>query len=145
MNLWTQSGTGKMTEKDFYKKVRESLSNTLIQRIESPLTAQGIPDLVYHVGNTTGFIELKYLKDFPVKESTIVKFKFTDYQRMWLSRWKRRGANCWLLVGVGKDAFLFKKFDIANCLNTSEFIRQSYFTCQMKELHHLEDILKNGY
>jgi len=78
----------------------------VLQRLESPYTAQGIPDLVYHIGHTTGFIELKYVKAWPKRSGTTVKVGLREAQVVWLHRWKRAGAMCFVLVGIGRDILL---------------------------------------
>lgn len=55
-----------------------------------------------------GWIELKRLREWPKRESTIVRLPhFTDHQRIWLRRKGEAGGNVWLLVKIERDVLLF--------------------------------------
>ena len=64
----------------------------------------GHPDVDYTHGN----IELKAMKDFPVRPSTKVRVPhFTGEQAGWLARRWQAGGLCWLMVRVGVAWYLF--------------------------------------
>lgn len=64
----------------------------------------GTPDVNY----VEGWIELKWVREWPAREGTAVPVKhFTPQQRVWLKRrWYRNGA-AWLLLQVGRTWLLF--------------------------------------
>lgn len=65
--------------------------------IESPLEP-GTPD----VNCSVGWIELKHLEDWPVREGTIVVPRhFKPEQRAWLRHRCQAGGKAWLLLRVG--------------------------------------------
>ena len=62
----------------------------------------------YGVNGINGWIELKYLPDFPRRSTTPVRFRnFTDEQRDWLTQRGRYGGYCWMLAQINRDYLLF--------------------------------------
>lgn len=65
-------------------------------RIEVP-TREGVPDVNY----AHGWIELKWLEAWPVRDDTLVRLPhFTQEQRDWLERRCVRGGRAYLLLQV---------------------------------------------
>ena len=83
------------------------------QRHEDKISL-GIPDVSFGICSSNfekinGWIELKYVKEYPKRETTPVKLPhFTPFQRNWLKKRQRYGGNCWLLFGVHDDNFIFE-------------------------------------
>lgn len=68
--------------------------------VENP-AHPGTPD----VNCTAGWVELKQLEAWPVRESSVVRVKhFTPQQRVWLSRRWEANRRAWLLLRVGRLA-----------------------------------------
>lgn len=68
----------------------------------------GIPDLSYSGGGVNGWIELKWLEDWPKRATTIVRIPhYTKEQRHFLLTRGRAGGRCWLLLRVGRGHWLF--------------------------------------
>lgn len=66
--------------------------------IESPIEP-GTPD----VNCTAGWIELKHLNVWPVRDTSIVIPRhFEPEQRLWLAKRCRHGGSAWLLLRVGR-------------------------------------------
>lgn len=65
----------------------------------------GTPDVQF-IG---GWMELKWLDRWPsIKSDEIVRLRhYTQEQRNWARRRKRRGGACWLLLHAGRDWLLF--------------------------------------
>ena len=71
--------------------------------IESRVRA-GVPDVAY----INGWIELKWLRDWPKRVDTIVRIHhYTQQQRIWLRRHWELGGNSWLLLQVKREWLLF--------------------------------------
>lgn len=134
-----------MNEKTFYQKLRKALPSILLQRIESPLTNQGIPDLIYKSEKCGGFIELKYLKGLPVREKTKVRIKISDAQRAWLTRWQRKGSVVWLIVGIGSEILVFNRFSNIGELNSDELYREAFMVMDWKSIGFMKGLLEDGY
>lgn len=67
----------------------------------------GIPDLSYAKAGADGWIELKYMKNFPVKDSTPIRVGLRPNQRTWLKKRCAAGnGQCFVLTQVGRDYYI---------------------------------------
>jgi hypothetical protein len=96
------------------KKLNDHLQSILdghweAQRLESPLTNLGIPDWTYSLPLARGYIESKFKKSWPKKETTGIKIDhFTSSQKRFLfCHGKIRGKGAFVLLQVGDDVMLF--------------------------------------
>lgn len=91
-------------------RLRRLVCNRLKEMRQDPISVEnkaypGTPDVNY-VG---GWIELKSMDRWPVREATIVKIEhFTREQRIWLRRRIQKGGRTHLLLSVGKEWLLFR-------------------------------------
>jgi hypothetical protein len=70
----------------------------------------GIPDLSYDIEGMpgSGWIELKRLKDWPVRPGTIVRIKhYSPEQKAWILRHGRFNERTFLYLQVASDHLLF--------------------------------------
>lgn len=71
--------------------------------VENPCRP-GTPDVNY----IEGWIELKWLAEWPARDSTVVQLPhFTPQQRLHLARRWEMGGNAYLLLQVSQDWLLF--------------------------------------
>ena len=92
-----------MSEQTQRGKVVAMLSPLHAIPVENPVHL-GTPDVNY----TQGWIELKWLRSWPKREETPVRFPhFTVQQRRWLRRRIIHGGLAWLLVQCRTEWFLF--------------------------------------
>lgn len=85
------------------RKVR----GTRVKRIENSCDS-GTPDVYLRSLHGAAWVELKHLKEFPVRPTTPIRIPhFTDQQRLWLREEGLLGGNAWLFVQVAKSYFLF--------------------------------------
>jgi hypothetical protein len=100
-----------MKESSFWNTLRKKMvGEWQAYRIEPGTgTIPGIPDVVYAMSPTcAGWIELKYLKEFPKRASTVVKIKhYSPNQRLFLRKWGKLTGKAFLFCQVGKEYFLF--------------------------------------
>jgi len=70
---------------------------------------KGIADVSFvSLNGNHGWIELKKLPDWPVRDGTLVTIDhYTDDQRIWLRRKGRAGGFVFLLLQVSRDYLLF--------------------------------------
>lgn len=91
---------------------------------------KGIADVSYVSKNENhGWIELKKLKSWPVRESTIVRIDhYTDDQRIWLKQKGRAGGYTWLFLQVGRDYLLFDAYHCQDVgkLNRDELLARAF-------------------
>ena len=84
-------------------KVVRALRKLNAISVENP-ALPGTPDVNY----IEGWIELKWLRQWPVGEQTPVRFEhFTPQQRVWQLRRRRAGGRSWALVQCRRDWLLF--------------------------------------
>lgn len=68
----------------------------------------GIPDLSYGAKGVNGWIELKQVKDWPMKPDTPVDLNhFTPLQVNWLRRRGKKGSRCYVLIKISNEYFVF--------------------------------------
>lgn len=92
-----------MAEKDQRSTVTTLLKKWDAIAVENPVYP-GTPD----VNCILGWIELKWLRSWPVREDTPVKLDhFTRQQRVWLAKRWHRGGSAWLLLQCGTEWLLF--------------------------------------
>jgi hypothetical protein len=91
-----------MSETMMRKKVIKVLSGLHAVPIENPIGA-GTPDVNY----VEGWIELKWLREWPKRATTIVQVPhYTDQQQVWAFKRRRAGGQCWFLLQVRRDWLL---------------------------------------
>ena len=92
-----------MAETNQRRTVIKALAGLDPIAVENP-AYPGTPDVNY----VNGWIELKWLRQWPKRDSTVVAIDhFTQQQRVWLQRrWKKAGP-CFLLLQVRREWLLF--------------------------------------
>jgi len=113
-----------MSETRFRQYIRDGLSKYgHIVQIENAILP-GHPDTNYCIHNeamsmmrrcgrtqSTGDIELKYLKEWPKRADTIVKIDhYTQEQRMWMFKRAMALGDVFLFVKIKDEYFLFSAF-----------------------------------
>ncbi len=92
-----------MSESAMRQKVIKELRSLHAVAIEN-LTSSGVPD----INCVAGWLELKWVRQLPVKASTPVRLPhFTDVQRHWLTTREKRGGHAYLLLQCKREWFLF--------------------------------------
>lgn len=86
-----------------WEALRPLLGGTHAVRIESRTTGSGTPDVNYN----HGWVELKYLKQWPVRPATKVRIDhYTKEQRSWAIQRTQAGGKVFLLLKVGPSEWL---------------------------------------
>lgn len=92
-----------MSEKTQRQRVVKALKPFDAWSVENPCRP-GTPDVNY----IEGWIELKWLADWPKRATTTVRIEhFTPQQRVHLARRWEMGGNAYLLLQVAQDWLLF--------------------------------------
>ena len=92
-----------MSEKDQRRRVVKALRELHAIAVENPARV-GTPDVNY----AGGWIELKWLRQWPVKPETPVRFPhFTLTQKAWITQRAKVGGNIWVLIQCKKDWLIF--------------------------------------
>lgn len=87
-----------MSEKNFWTLIRNSLALKMY-RVENKVM-QGMPDVHYIRNGKSGWIELKYMDEWPKKR---VACGLMLSQSLWLKDYKDHKGKCWILVRIGRD------------------------------------------
>jgi len=78
----------------------------------------GIPDLSFGTYGKCGWIELKRVIHWPMREDTLIKFhRYTAEQVNWLRGRGKKGGHCFVLVQVEDTYFLFSWEEARNLRN----------------------------
>jgi hypothetical protein len=118
-------------------------------RIESS-AGNGVPDVCFSTAGQHGFIEFKYIKEWPKRKTTLVKLPLRPEQKLWLETRGRYGGNCWVFVRVEDDFFIVHWNDIDWFCNglTREELYSAYvfkgFWSKRVDFDELFKILREG-
>lgn len=101
-----------MNEAVFWTRVRTALHappRWVARKLTDAFTA-GTPDAFYVIDGVVGFLELKYLKSWPVRAGTLVRIGdgVTVEQRRYLEMLRAAGARAHVLLGVAQEWFLLQ-------------------------------------
>ena len=90
-----------MTEKNFWTYIRSNLVVRGVQtyRVENKV-AVGMPDVHYIHEGVSGWIELKFMNDWPKKRMTT---GLMQTQAMWLETYHLNGGNSWIMLRIGRE------------------------------------------
>jgi hypothetical protein len=103
-----------MSEQGMRKKLVRALRPLHAVSVENP-ALPGTPDVNY----VEGWIELKWLRKWPVGEDTIVRIDhFTPQQRVFHIRRRQAGGRCWFMLQCRREWLLLDGADAALNINT---------------------------
>lgn len=91
------------SENELRSKFKKLIKKFRPYSIENLLTTPGLPDCAI----TTGWIEFKCEKEWPVRASTPLRIKWQPGQKSWASAWAAAGGGYWLVVKVDGEIFIF--------------------------------------
>ena len=89
-----------MSEKNFWNFLRNNLGLKMY-RVENRVGV-GMPDVHYISEKSSGWIELKYVSEYPKKGRGRVGFRRT--QQFWHRDYSNHGGKSWILIRVGRDS-----------------------------------------
>ena len=114
-----------MSEKNFWNLIRNNLGLKMY-RVENRV-ASGMPDVHYISDKGSGWIELKYVPEFPRKGR--LKIGRRPSQWLWHETYQRHGGKSWLLIRVGRRGVILVKGDrsreIAKGISVHDVIKKS--------------------
>jgi len=95
-----------MNESSVYSYLKSLLvGKTLLSRIES-CTGNGVPDVACAIKSAHHWIEVKYLKEWPKRETTLVKLPLRPEQKLWIATRGELSGNVWVFIRIEDDFFL---------------------------------------
>ena len=87
-----------MSEKNFWVLLRTSLKLKMY-RVENKVM-KGMPDVHYIKDGKSGWVELKYLPEWPKTRMSIGLMK---NQSFWLKEYDEQNGRCWVMIRIGRD------------------------------------------
>lgn len=111
-----------MNESGFWRKIRQAAKrhpDTVAWKVQDQFNA-GLPDVSLRVGEVAGYLELKYVKDYPARDSTPIWVKVSASQRAHLQEWRgpERAGAAFVLLGVDQDWYLLDVSDLFEMADT---------------------------
>ena len=95
-----------MTESSLWKYIRNGLVGKChITRIESS-AGNGVPDVTLGLPGKTIWIELKYTKEWPKRDTTKVKLPLRPEQKHWIKQRGMISGNVWVMWRIEDEFFL---------------------------------------
>ena len=118
-----------MSEKHLWLDMKKDLPAASLARIDAYM----VPDVnVLMEDGRAGWIELKDLDSWPIRETTRKNLGLRNDQSIWLFNYARAGGICYILIHCGNDYLLFDGKDapiVAKGLTRSESILLSRLHC----------------
>lgn len=120
----------------------------LASRIESS-AGNGIPDVIAAIKGKIVLIELKYIKEWPKRDSTLIKLPLRPEQKLFF---QTRGQMChdiWTFIRIENDYFLLPwDYSVKYCEeggNQKEWKSSQYYLGQSVDENKLYNHLERGY
>jgi hypothetical protein len=114
-----------MSEASLWALIKINLALKMY-RVESRVTA-GIPDIHYVTPGGSGWIELKYIKNFPIKGKTQIGLRKAQF--IWHRTYALHGGKSWIILRIGRNGLLLLRGKDAEKINkmpsTKDFIEMS--------------------
>lgn len=99
-----------MSESNLWAKLRTNMVGTYwseATRHEDKLS-RGIADVSFCQEGRHGWMELKWVADWPARDSTIIRIPhYSTEQKAFLDIKGKAGGNTWLFLQIGSDHLLF--------------------------------------
>ena len=114
-----------MQERTFINKVHKKLPPTIYKwKINDSYTG-GVPDCFYSGPAGHCFVEYKYKKELPKRDTTPINFNLSAQQELWLTERSKQGVPCYVALAVDNLIVLTQKFEKSNQYLTGEFLEDS--------------------
>ena len=114
-----------MQERQFITKVHKNLSSDIYKwKINDSYTG-GVPDCFYTGPAGHCFVEYKYKKELPKRDTTPINFNLSAQQELWLTERSKQGVPCYVALAVDNLIVLTQNFEKSNQYLTKEFLEDS--------------------
>ena len=114
-----------MQERQFITKVHKNLSSDIYKwKINDSYTG-GVPDCFYTGPAGHCFVEYKYKKELPKRDTTPINFNLSAQQELWLTERSKQGVPCYVALAVDNLIVLTQNFEKSNQYLTEEFLEDS--------------------
>jgi len=102
-----------MTESGVWAYLKKGMIGTgwHATRIESS-SGNGVPDVSFGIPEKNGWMELKYIPEWPKREGTIIKLPLRPEQKHWIKARGYLSGDVWVFVRI-KDTFFILTWEKA--------------------------------
>lgn len=108
-----------MNEHSFIKAIHKSLPAEVYRwKIHDTFTG-GVPDTLYAGPSGILFIEYKWLRSLPKRQSTLINLGLSQLQINWLNRFHSYNQNVAVAVGYPEGVLLFTNKDWTTDINVA--------------------------
>ena len=114
-----------MQERHFINKIHKKLPSSIFKWKINDSYHGGVPDCFYAGLAGHCFVEYKFRKELPKRDTTLINFKLSTQQEIWLTERSKQGVPCYLVLAVGNLVVITQDFEKANKYLTSEFLEDS--------------------
>jgi hypothetical protein len=95
-----------MRESDLWKYVKQGMMGKWhVTRIESS-AGNGVPDVSFGLKDKQGWVELKYIPEWPKRSTTKVKLPLRPEQKHWINARGSLSGHVWVLCRIQDDFYL---------------------------------------
>ena len=137
-----------MSEASLWALIKTNLALKMY-RVESRVTA-GIPDIHYVTPEGSGWIELKYIKNFPIKGKTQIGLRKAQF--IWHRTYALHGGKSWIILRIGRNGLLLLRGKDAETINkmpsTKDFIEMASWShfgnMRLENWSNLKEEIING-
>lgn len=103
-----------MNEHSFVKSVHRKLPRSIYRwKIHDSFTG-GVPDAMYAGPSGMLFVEYKYLKNLPKKDTTVITTGLSPLQLNWLNQMMGYGHLCVVAIGSSRGIFVISDTNTLN-------------------------------
>ena len=114
-----------MNEHSFIRAIHKSLPAEVYRlKIHDTFTG-GVPDTLYAGPSGILFVEYKWLKSLPKKESTLINLGLSQLQISWLDKFHSYNQNVAVAVGYSGGVLLFTNKDWTKGINVANIQKYS--------------------
>lgn len=114
-----------MNEHSFIRAIHKSLPAEVYRwKIHDTFTG-GVPDTLYAGPSGILFVEYKWLKSLPKKESTLINLGLSQLQINWLDKFHSYNQNVAVAVGYSGGVLLFTNKDWTKDINVANIQKYS--------------------
>lgn len=131
-----------MTEHHYIRSIHDRIKRTApaiyIWKINDPYQG-GVAD-AYYSWDSDMWIEYKFLKSLPKRESTVINLGLSQLQQTWLRNRHGEGRKVCVIVGTPAGSLILPGLDWAREINSADFLNSSvdksevvaHIVCQLK-------------
>ncbi len=143
-----------MNEHGFVRAVHRQISDSVFRWKINDTYAGGVPDAFYAGPACCLFVEYKYVKELPKRDSTFVKTTLSEPQKLWLDRMFSLDKRVAVVIGspLGSVVLINKRWNypltktqfIKRTLSNKEIATWIERVCLSKDYDHEEEGIFSG-